>query len=38
MRPSFDLRMIFMIDQIVWNVCLSDTESEEQSVASQKLE
>ena len=35
-RPSFDLKIIFMIDQIVWNVCLSDTESEEQSIANQK--
>ena len=34
--PSFDLKIISMIDQTVWNVCLSDTESEEQSIANRK--
>ena len=36
--PAFDLKIIFMIDQIVWNVCLSDPESEEQAMANQRYD
>ena len=38
MSPVFDHKMIFMIDHIVWNACLSDTESKEKAIATKNTQ